>query len=615
VLYKKLEGNLKLPRLIYKQLNYVVSKTDKIKLLSIVLIQTFLSLLDVLGVAITGLVSALAVSGIQSKSSSQGVSKIINFIHIQNLSFQTQVGFLSVLAVLVLLLRTLISIYFIRRIYRFFSYKSAELSADLIMKVLGQNLLKVREKTTQETLYSVTHGVDYLMMGTFANAINLISDFSILIFIIIALVIVDPIIAISTGFMFFFISILINRIVNKRAQFIGNADSSLQIESNSKIVEVLTSYRELFVQSRLFYYSNEIRNLRVKLAKYQAEFTFMPNISKYIMEVTVVIGSLVISGIQFLAQDAAHAVAVLSVFLAASTRIAPAVLRMQQGAISVKSSLGAAKPTLELMESLEHISPILESSDEVDYEHHGFVASVEMRDVTVTYPGKTTPALSKVSLVIKPGQIVALVGPSGAGKTTIVDVILGVLPPQSGKVSISGAPSLDAIERWSGAISYVPQDVMISNGTVRENVTMGYPENLSWDKQVWEALGIAQLADFVGGLSEKLDSQVGDRGTKISGGQRQRLGIARAMFTKPQLLVLDEATSSLDGETEANISDAIQAMRGSVTVLMIAHRLATVRHADILVYLEEGHIRAVGTFDEVRLAVPDFDRQAQLMGL
>jgi ABC-type multidrug transport system fused ATPase/permease subunit len=343
--------------------------------------------------------------------------------------------------------------------------------------------------------------------------------------------------------------------------------------------------------------------------------SFLPNISKYIMEVTVVVASLIISGIQFLAQDAAHAVAVLSVFLAASTRIAPAVLRLQQGAIAVKSSLGAARPTLELIESLEHISPITTSLDQINFDYEGFEASVEIQNVSFTYPEKDTPALTNVSLKISPGQIVALVGPSGAGKTTIVDVILGVLPPQSGSVFISGIPSLASIEKWSGAISYVPQDVMISNGTIRENVAMGYPENLSHDEQIWDALRIAQLADFVKALPEGLNSQVGDGGAKISGGQRQRLGIARAMFTKPSLLVLDEATSSLDGETEANISDAIQEMRGSVTVVMIAHRLATVRHADVLVYMENGKIRSTGTFDEVRQTVPDFNHQAQLMGL
>jgi ABC-type multidrug transport system fused ATPase/permease subunit len=156
---------------------------------------------------------------------------------------------------------------------------------------------------------------------------------------------------------------------------------------------------------------------------------------------------------------------------------------------------------------------------------------------------------------------------------------------------------------------------MIANGSIRDNVGMGYPSDSVADDFVWDALKVAQLEDFVKGLDQGLNSQVGDRGTKISGGQRQRLGIARAMFTKPHLLVLDEATSSLDGETEANISDSVNAMKGNVTVLMIAHRLSTVRNADLVVYLENGSVIATGSFESVRNQVPDFDRQAQLMGL
>ena len=333
------------------------------------------------------------------------------------------------------------------------------------------------------------------------------------------------------------------------------------------------------------------------------------------MEVTVVIGFLAISGIQFLAHDASHAVAVLSVFLAASSRIAPAVLRLQQGAISIRSSMGAASPTLHLIETLAEVEPITRTSDEVDYVYEDFRADVEISELTFSYPEKKSPALDDVSLVIKQGEIVALVGPSGAGKTTLVDVILGVLPPDKGSVKISGLTSLEAISKWSGAISYVPQDVMISNGTVRENVCMGYPIHVAKDELVWQALKIAQLTEVVQQLPQQLESQVGDRGTKISGGQRQRLGIARAMFTKPLLLVLDEATSSLDGETEANISDAIHAMRGKVTVILIAHRLSTVQSADLVVYMDAGKILSTGSFDFVRSEVPNFDHQAKLMGL
>ena len=161
----------------------------------------------------------------------------------------------------------------------------------------------------------------------------------------------------------------------------------------------------------------------------------------------------------------------------------------------------------------------------------------------------------------------------------------------------------------------MPQDILIANGTVRENIMLGFDSDPVYDKQVQTAIKIAHLAEFVQALPKGLDQPMGDRGTSISGGQRQRLGIARAIFTAPKLLVLDEATSALDGETEANISSAIQAFRGEATVLMIAHRLSTVLSADRVIYVDKGEIKAQGSFEEVRRAVPDFDRQANLMGL
>jgi ABC-type multidrug transport system fused ATPase/permease subunit len=593
----------------------VLSRTDRRKVLAVVFLQISFGLLDLLGVALIGVIGALAITGVQSREPGNRVSGVLEFLHLDSQPLQTQVAILGISAAVLLIGKTIFSVIFTRRTLFFLSRRGAKLSGTLVSKLFSQSLLTVQSKSMNEMMYSVTGGVNIITVGVLGTTVSLVSDISLLTVMGLGLVFVDPLVAISTFVVFGSIGYLLYKLMHQKARKLGLEQAEITIKSGEKVLEVIRSYRETVVRNRRDYYSRVIAKQRLELADISAEMSFMPNISKYIMEVTVVIGSLAISGIQFLAQDAAHAVAVLSVFLAASTRIAPAVLRLQQGAISVKSSLGAAAPTLELIESLEDISPVTRFSDEVDYEHVGFSASVEMKEVTFTYPDNETPALSNVSLTIKPGEIVALVGPSGAGKTTIVDVLLGVLPPQSGTVLISDLPSLEAIENWSGAISYVPQDVMISNGTVRENVSMGYPEDMSRDEFVWDALRIAQLSDFIKDLPGGLDSQVGDRGTKISGGQRQRLGIARAMFTKPQLLVLDEATSSLDGETEANISDAIQAMRGTVTVVMIAHRLATVRNADVLVYLEDGKIRSVGTFEEIRSQVPDFDRQAQLMGL
>lgn len=259
---------------------------------------------------------------------------------------------------------------------------------------------------------------------------------------------------------------------------------------------------------------------------------------------------------------------------------------------------------------------MLESEeDPLDLSHAGFSSNIEIENLTFTYPRKRFPAVNNVSLKIEEGSIVAIVGASGAGKTTLVDLLLGVLEPDEGRILISDVRPIDAIKTWPGAISYVPQDIVTINGTIRENVSMGFAIESASDVLVQNALQVAQLDSFVETLPEGVDTYVGDRGTRISGGQRQRLGIARAMFTSPGLLILDEATSSLDGETESNISDAIQNMRGMVTVLMIAHRLSTVRNADLVIYMNAGRVVATGKFDEVREKVPDFDRQARLMGL
>ncbi len=172
-----------------------------------------------------------------------------------------------------------------------------------------------------------------------------------------------------------------------------------------------------------------------------------------------------------------------------------------------------------------------------------------------------------------------------------------------------------SINRWPGAIAYVPQDVAIVSGTIRENIAMGYPIASADEELIEEALRISDLASFAKTLEFGLDTEVGERGTRISGGQRQRLGIARALYTKPKFLVLDEATSALDGETEANISESLLSLRGKVTILMIAHRLTTVKNADKVLYVSDGTIKAQGTFEEVRAKIPNFEKQAQLVGL
>ena len=501
------------------------------------------------------------------------------------------------------------------KIFFFLSRRGATISSALISKLLSQSLTEVQSRSTQDTLYSVTAGVSAITLGVLGTATTIVSDASLLFIMIAGLFIVDPTIAVTTIIFFGTLGLILYRSMNVKAHNLGFQVAALNVKSNEKIIEVLTSYRESVVRNRRDYYAREIGRLRLGLADVLAEMQFMPNISKYVIESGIVIGALVIAGAQFAMQDARQAVGTLTVFLAAGTRIAPAIMRLQQSAIQIKSGIGSAIPTLELIESLHGVDNIEPVEDSLDVIHDGFDANVALDLVSFRYPNQEKNALNKIVLAIGAGDSLAIVGPSGAGKTTLVDVLLGVLKANSGNVRISGVNPLDSVSKWPGAISYVPQDVVISNGTIRENIAMGFPSEVATDKLVWDAIEIAQLTDFVESLPFRLDTPVGERGTKISGGQRQRLGIARAMFTKPKLLVLDEATSSLDGQTEADISDAIQKLQGSVTVVLIAHRLSTVRNVNQVIYMADGEIVARGNFDEVRAAVPDFDRQAQLMGL
>jgi len=403
--------------------------------------------------------------------------------------------------------------------------------------------------------------------------------------------------------------------MHERAGRLGLLNSRTDVESREKVVEAILTFREISVKNRRSFYAKDFQTSRVKIAEILAENNFMPYMSKYVIESSVVLAALFIAAAQFMTSDAVHAVSTLSVFLAAGTRIAPAVLRLQQGAIQISGGIGTANSTLLMIEELNSTIPIPLESRPFSSLHEGFDPEVNILNLNLKYLGSNQNALNDVSLSVAAGAIVAIVGPSGAGKTSLIDALLGVTMPSGGVIKISGLSPSEAISNWPGAIAYVPQEINISNGTIAHNVALGYQLSEISESEIWSALETAQLAEFVRNLPLGLQTPVGDRGSKLSGGQRQRLGIARALLSNPRLLVLDEATSALDGKSELDVSDAINALKGSMSVVLIAHRISTVRNADLVVYLDNGDLITSGTFDEVRKRVPDFDLQAKLMGI
>ena len=593
----------------------LLSRRDRKKIVAVAILQIFLSLLDLVAVALVGILAALAIRGVESGPPGNKVSYALRHLGLSHESFQTQVAILGIAAGVILVGRTLASVYLTKKTLFFLSSRGALLSGDLVSKLLNQSILEIQQRTNQMNTYIVTQGVEIIVLRILGALSTLTSDLALLVIMAVGLFVVDFTMAISAILVFGVIGFALYRLMHKRSQTLGGRNAILEVSSQEKLVEALNAFREISVANRRAFYANEFKSIRFELSEVAAETAFMPNISKYVLESTVVLGAIVISGLQFMLHDAVHAVATLSVFLAAGTRIAPAALRIQQGAIQIKSGLGSAQPTLDLISELSNTMPLTEVNNILDLEHKDFIGSIKLSKVSKTYEGKSTPAVSDVSIEIKQGETVAVVGPSGAGKTSLIDLILGVLAPDKGEVLVAGLSPEGAIQKWPGAIAYVPQDVGLSSGTIRENVALGYPKETATDKLVLEALTTAGISNLISELPNGLDTKIGERGARISGGQRQRLGIARALFSKPLLLVMDEATSALDGESELRVSEAIQKLKGSTTVILIAHRLSTVRGADQVIYMDQGKIISIGNFEEIRSRVPDFDRQATLMGL
>lgn len=598
----------------------LLDKSEKRKIWIVIFIQISLGLLDLMGVVLLGVIGSIAVGGVGFRRPGDKVSSFLAFFNLESANLTKQVVVLGLLAVLILVAKTLASLYFTRRILYFLARQGARLSSELISRYLNQSLLRIQSESIHEAAYAITTGMNVVTVGIIGASIFLISDISLLIILGSGLFFVDPLVAISTTILFGIVGIALYFLLNKKAARLGKGQADISIKSQELITQVLTSYREIFVKSRRKYFGEKISNTRFELADSTAEMAFLQNISKFALEITIVVGTVTIAAIQFAFHTGPHAIAVLSIFLAASTRIAPAVLRIQQGLIQIRGNIGSGSPTLALMREFnesvidnDSVNPLVK--DSIDFDHNSFDPVVEISDISFSYPNSEVEMFSGTTLRIPPGSQIALVGESGSGKTTLADLILGLLEPATGEVRISGLNPIDAIKRWPGAIAYVPQDVVIFNGTIRENITLGFDDAIQSNNRIQTSLKLSSLENFVRDLPNGIDSQVGDRGTSLSGGQRQRLGIARALYTNPRLLIMDEATSSLDGITESTISSNISRLHGEVTVLLIAHRLSTVQNADQVIFLSKGQIRASGSFAEVRKQIPDFDKQAKLMGL
>jgi len=353
------------------------------------------------------------------------------------------------------------------------------------------------------------------------------------------------------------------------------------------------------------------REMAYQSSQLQLKKTFISNIPRPTVE-TLSVGGIILIAVIMVLQDRpiSSIVPIIAMFGVAIVRLIPAINQVTQLLTDLQFNIASVNPVYDDLTLLKESAQAFRS-DRRKKQKLALQKSIVIENLHYRYPKSDEQALNGVNFEIPYGSAVALVGSSGSGKTTLADLILGLLVPQKGAIFVDGINILESVSGWQQNIGYIPQFIYLSDDTLKRNIAFGLPDDKIDNEKITKAVELAQLSDLVGHLPEGIETVIGERGTRLSGGQRQRVGIARALYHDPQVLVMDEATSALDNITEQQIIEAIEALKGERTVIMIAHRLTTVMNCDIIFFMEEGKILDQGTYQELLFKNSDFREMAK----
>lgn len=568
-----------------------LQRRERIFLAGMLVAQILLGILDLLGILAMGLVGSITVYAIQSRSLPENIANLIDNIGLSTLSLQNQVSILASVSGLVLVSRSVLSSLIARQVIRFLSNRAASISSRLVNQFFSKDILFINNTSTQLRIHSLTTGVNNITVGVIGSTVNTLADLFILVILSGGLFVVDSSMAIVTIIYFALLSYVLYRLISKQSRTLARLETENAIKINDLLMKSIVAFREIYVRNLIKDTVQEFEVLRFRNAKTSSDSAFLSQISKYALEIGLVIGAILFSAFQFITKDAVAAISTLSVFLIASTRIAPATLRIQGAILSVKNALSASFTTLDVMRELSEES---HSKAEISYLEENreiFEPKIEFENVSYKFSKNDSEILDSVSLKVNTGECVGIIGSSGVGKSTLLDLILGLYSPTKGEIKVSGLPPKKAISFFPTSISYVPQEVTLFPGTVRENIAIGYQTNHVNDEKIWKSLEKASLMDFVQHLPGCLDYIIGERGVNLSGGQKQRIGLARAFYSEPKLLLLDEATSALDAQTEKDILDTLLAVKNQITVVFVTHKLTTLNLFDRVYRIKDGKIK------------------------
>jgi ABC-type multidrug transport system fused ATPase/permease subunit len=503
-----------------------------------------------------------------------------------------------------------------KRIFAQLGEASVDLSSNISHRIFEQDLLFVERRTIQETIFLLTNATFLTLQGVLGFFGLLFAESVLLLLMLALLLFVNPFLTIFIIVYFVALLGVLNKFSRKATKKYSRILNDSLVDSSKEIQESLQSFREVYATQKM---SSIIKFSTVKLmdtVESRAFLSWLSLLPKYILDAATIFGIVLVGGFAWIQSSERQAISVSVVFLVAASRIMPSLLRINTGFQGISNCSDASDRVYLLLNEIAEAEGVFKEPATTEDQEELNRFEYQVKNLRFRYPNSEAEVLRDITFNITPGEFLAIVGPSGAGKSTLVDLLMGVIRDSSDAIKIGANSPREMVKKNPGILGYVPQRVVLMNRTLKENIALGVPIDQIDIAAVWEALDKSALSSFVSALPGGLETIVAEGGNNLSGGQVQRIGLARALYSRPKILILDEATSALDAETEKEISDALNSLRGKMTLIVVAHRLATVKKADRILYLAPyGTQSTMGTFEELRKLIPSFDKQAELLGL
>ena len=489
----------------------------------------------------------------------------------------------------------------------FVARERVRLSVRIFRAVMNSPFADFRRRSTGEVFRTMTAAVGAMFSSVVNGLITLVSGGLTVLAIVTALLITTPLQAVVALGYFGAASFLYVRLVRPRVSRAGELMMSGSVESTIAGLQGLNGFKETKLRRSSEYFIGRFERGLTATERASREGNYYGGVTKYLLEILFILGVGIVLVMSFTTGSGGAAIGSLALFVAAGFRLLPNI-SMLVGAIN-GFRLGR-EPLAIVHAELESLD--FDEKAVARAEHIPFAGEICLDGVRFAYPGSDREVVRGVDLTIPFGSSIAFVGGSGAGKTTLVDIVLGLLTPTEGEIRVDGRSIEGDLAGWQRNVAMVAQDVFLTEESVRQNILFDVPATEADEGRLASAVERAQLGDVVEQLPEGLETSAGEWGSRLSGGQRQRVGIARALYLDPRLLVLDEATSALDNETERRITEAVSGLAGEVTVIVVAHRLSTIKNVDTVVFLQEGRIAGSGTFAELQQSNADFAHLVRL---